>query len=136
MVELGRKVNIQRPVDVHSIVIQRDPIRPNAYVISLPLDSIPSYIWQTFFEQEMRSSLDFWERKAVIVGKELKLVTTPNNIEEKLVWLEKLVAAANRRVEEYNENIKIRREVKEIAQEIEKAIRTALSRWLVRRLPA
>jgi hypothetical protein len=84
----------------------------------------------------MRSSLDFWERKAVIVGKELKLVTTPNNIEEKLVWLEKLVAAANRRVEEYNENIKIRREVKEIAQEIEKAIRTALSRWLVRRLPA
>ena len=73
MVELGKKVNIRHPIDVHRVVIQRDPIYPHAYVISLPLDSYPSYIWQVFFEQELRASLDFWERKAVIVGSELNL---------------------------------------------------------------
>ena len=134
MVELGKKVYIKHPVDARSIAIQKDPVYPNAYLISLPLDSDPSYIWQAFFEQELRSSLDFWERKVVIVGKELKLVTTPNNIEEKLNWLESSVAAANKRVEEYNKNMKKKREVEEIAGETVKAIRTALSRWLVKRV--
>lgn len=135
MVELGKKVNIKHPIDAHKIAIQRDPIHPNAYVISLPLDSDPSYIWQTYFEQELKSSLDFWERKVVVMRKELKLVTTPNNIEEKLHWLEGLVTAANRSVEEYNENVKKRKKVvEEIASETEKAFRTALSRWLVRRV--
>ena len=134
MVELGKKVYIKHPVDARSIAIQKDPVYPNAYLISLPLDSDPSYIWQAFFEQELRSSLDFWERKVVIVGKELKLVTTPNNIEDKLNWLESSVAAANKRVEEYNKNMKKKREVEEIAGETVKAIRTALSRWLVKRV--
>jgi len=134
LVELGKKVNIKHPIDAHKIAIQRDPIYPNAYIITLPLDSDPSYVWQTYFEQELRSSLDFWERKVLIMGKELKLVTIPNNIEEKLHWLEKLISAANRRVEEYNENMKIKREVKEITSETEKAFRTALSRWQVKRV--
>ena len=80
------------------------------------------------------ASLDFWERKVFIVGKELKLVTTPNNIEEKLDWTEKIVAAANRRVEEYNEDMKKKRKAEEIASETEKIIRTALSRWLVKKV--
>jgi len=134
LVELGKKINIKHPVDARSIAIQKDPIYPNAYLISLPLDSDPSYIWQAFFEQEMRSSLDFWERKVVIVGRELKLVTTPNNIEDKLKWLERSVAAANKRVEEYNKDMKKKKEVEEIAGETVKAIRTALSRWLVKRV--
>ena len=134
MVKLGKKVNIKHPLDVHSIVIQKDPFYPNAYIIPLPLDSEPSYIWQSYFEQELRSSLDFWERKVVIVGKELKLVTIPNDIEEKLNWLEKLVTAANEHVEEYNEEVRKKRGVKEITQEAEKAFRTALSRWQVKRV--
>lgn len=136
MVELGKKVNIKHPIDSHSINIQKDPIYPSTYIISLPLDSDPSYIWQAYFGHELSASLDFWERKVIIVGKELRLVTTLNNIEEKLGWLEKVVAVANKRVEEYNENVKKKREVEEITREAEKIIRTALSRWLVRRVSA
>ena len=133
MVELVKKVNVKHPIDARSVAIHKDPIHKNAYIITLPLDSDPSYVWQTYFEQELRSSLDFWERKVLIMGNELKLVTLPNDIEEKLNWLEKLVDAANDRVEEYNESIKTKGQVKEITVETEKAIRTALSRWLIRR---
>ena len=136
MVELIKKVNIKHPIDVHSIVIQRDPIYPDAYVITLPLDSDPSYIWRAFFQEKVVAGLDFWERKVLIMGNELKLVTTPNNMEGKLNWIETLVVAANKRVEEYNENMKKKRKKEEITSEIEKTIRTALSRWLVRRTTA
>lgn len=133
--ELVKKVNIKHPIDARSVVIQRDPIYPNAYIITLPLDPDPSYVWQTFFELESRTSLDFWERKVVIIGKELKLVTTPNNIEEKLNWLEGLVTATNRRVEEYNKSKKIEKEVEKTPYNDEEAIRAALSRWIRRRIP-
>lgn len=83
----------------------------------------------------MRGSLDFWERKVVIMGKELKLVTVPNNIVEKLDWLDEIVAAANERVEKYNKNMKKKREVEKTARRDEEAIRTQLSMWL-RRIPA
>jgi len=134
-VELIKKVNIKHPIDAHSIVIQRDPIHKNAYIITLPLDSDPSYVWQTFFEQELRSSLDFWERKVVIMGSELKLVTIPNNIEEKLKWLDGLVTATNESVEEYNKNVRIEKEIEKIPYDDEETIRAALSKWIRRRIP-
>lgn len=129
-------VNIKHLTDANSIEIQKDPIHPDAYVISLPLDSEPSYIWHAYFLQELGASIDFWERKVFIIGKELKLVTTLNNIEGKLEWLENLVITANKRVEEYNKDARKRRTVEEITSLTEKTIRTALSRWLVKRVSA
>lgn len=102
MAEIVEKVNIRRPVDPKNVDIQKDPFHPTAYIITLPLDSEPSYVWHTLFDQELWSSLDFWDRKVLVVGKQLKLVTTPDRVEEKLHWLEGLVVAANKRVDEYN----------------------------------
>lgn len=136
MVELGKTVNIKHPIDPRNVSIQKDPIYLDAFLISLPLDSEPSYIWQAYFEQELRASLDFWERKVVVVGNEIKLVTTSNDIEKKLDWLEMLVTAANKKVEEYNRDSKKKKKVEEIRSEIEKTIKTAVSRWLVRRVSA
>ena len=102
MVEPVGKVNIKQPVDPEKVLIQKDPFHPTAYIISLPLDSEPSYVWLTLFDQVLWSSLDFWDRKVVIVGRELKLATDPEGVKEKLHWLEALVLATNKRVEEYN----------------------------------
>lgn len=134
MAELGEKVNIKHPIDPQNVTIYKDPFYPDAYIIGLPLDSDPSYVWQRLFEQELWSSLDFWDRKVVIVGRELKLVTTRERVGEKLGWLEELVTATNRRVEEYNKKAKAAQEVTDQKLVDEEDIRKELSGWLLRRV--
>lgn len=106
MAELGAKVNIKHPIDPQNVTSHRDPFHPDAYVISVPLDSDPSYVWQRLFEKELGSSLDFWDRKVFVVGRELKLVTTRERLGEKLSWLDDVVTATNKRVEEHNKKAK------------------------------
>ena len=134
MAELSEKVNIKHPIDPQNVTIYKDPFYPDAYIIGLPLDSDPSYVWQRLFEQELWSSLDFWDRKVVIVGRELKLVTTRERVGEKLGWLEELVTATNRRVEEYNKKAKAAQEVTDQKLVDEEVIRKELSGWLLRRV--
>jgi len=101
MSRLGKKVNLMKSIDVDTIPIRRDSFLTNAYVIELPLDSQPDYVWQTIFEQEWKSSLHLWERKVVIVGNKLLLITTPNEIAEKIDWLKRMMESTNARVESF-----------------------------------
>ncbi len=135
MAEQATRVSIRHPINVQGIDISQDPFYPSAFVIALPLDTEPSYVWLTFFEQELWGSLDFWDRKVVIAGHNLKLVTTNNHVEDKLAWLEKVILAANKRIEEYNRNIKVERNEKEEKLLHEESIRNALSRWVAGRTP-
>jgi len=131
--ELVDKVDIKHPIDPKKVDIQKDPFHPTAYIITLPLDSGPSYVWHTLFQQELWSSLDFWDRKVLVVARELKLVTTPNMVEEKLHWLEGLVVGTNKRVEEYNKKVRSERDATKSKFMDEEAIRKDVSTWLVRR---
>ena len=72
-VRLGKKVNLRKPIDVDKIPIRRDSFLTNAYHL--------------------------WERKAIIVGDKLLLVTTPVSIEEKIDWLQRMIESTNARVE-------------------------------------
>ena len=102
MSELGKKVNLMKPIDVDKIPIRRDSFYTNAYIIELPLDSQPDYIWQAIFEQEWKSSLHLWERKVVVVGNKLLLISTPTEIGEKIEWLKRVIESTNMRVERFN----------------------------------
>lgn len=113
MSRLSKKVNLLKPIDVDKILIQKDVFLTNAYNIELPLDSQPDYVWQTFFEQEWKSSLHLWERKVVIVSDKLLLITTPTEIEEKIDWLKRMIESTNVRVERFNQTQQIIEEAKE-----------------------
>jgi hypothetical protein len=128
MSRLGKKVNLMKPIDADKIPIRRDTFFPDAYIIELPLDSQPDYVWQTLFEQEWKSSLHLWERKVVVVGSKLVLITTPTQIEEKIDWIKRMVESTNTRVERFNETQQIMEEVekKEALREHENIIRDAL----------
>jgi len=119
MRRLGKKVNLREPIDVDKIRIGRDIFLTNAFVIEFPLDSQPDYVWQTFFEQEWKSSLHLWERKAVIVSDKLLLITSPTEIEEKIDWLKRMIESTNMRVERFNQTQQILEEAKE-AEELRK----------------
>jgi len=133
LVELTAKVSIKHPIDPQNVTIYKDPFYPDAYIIALPLDSDPSYVWLTLFGQELWSSLDFWDRKIVVVGREIKLVTTRERVGEKLGWLEERVNATNRRVDEYNRRVKMEEQAKETGPKDEEAIRSELAKWLLSR---
>jgi hypothetical protein len=133
MKEFAKKVNIRQPSSADEVDIKQDPFHPNAYVISLQLDEVPSYAWQTLFEREMWYSLDFWERKVLVVGDQLKLLTTSDNFQDKLDWLEQIVVATNRQIDQYNANVKAVEDSKQLSPSDIAGIRTELSRWLVRR---
>lgn len=113
MRRLSKKVNLMKSIEVDKIPIRRDPFLPNAYIIELPLDSQPDYVWQTIFAQEWKSSLHLWERKVVIVGDKLLLITTPAEIEEKVDWLKRMIESANMRVERFTRSQQIMEEAKE-----------------------
>jgi len=76
----SKKVNLIESIEVDKIPIRKDSFSRNAYVIELPLDSQPDYVWQVIFEREWKISLDLWERKVVVVGDKLLLITTPTEI--------------------------------------------------------
>jgi len=134
LAKIAEKVNIKHPVDPMHVDIQKDPFHPTAYIITLPLDSDPSYVWHTLFEQELWSSLDFWDRKVLIVGSAIKLVTTRDRVEEKLHWLEKLVTATNKRVEDYDKQAKAEKVASGSKFMDEEEIRKGVSTWALSRV--
>lgn len=115
-------------IDVDKIPIRRDRFFPNAFVIELPLDSQPDYVWQTLFEQEWKSSLHLWDRKVVIMGDKLLLVTTPTDLQDKLDWLKGLIKATNESMEKFSQarEAKAEEEETEALEEHENVIRDAL----------
>jgi len=125
---LGKKVNFMKPLDIDKIPIRKDPFFTNAYVIELPLDSQPDYIWQVFFEQEWKSSLHLWERKVVIVGDKLLLITTSNEFAQKIDWLRKVMESTNTHVEEFNRTQRVIEEAEkaEALREHENIIKDAI----------
>jgi hypothetical protein len=134
LAEIVEKVNIKHPVDPTHVDIQKDPFHPTAYIITLPLDSDPSYVWHTLFEQELWSSLDFWDRKVLVVGRAIKLVTTRDRVEEKLHWLEGLVTATNKRVEDYNKQARAEKDASRSKFMDDEEIRKDVSTWALGRV--
>jgi hypothetical protein len=127
MGRLGKKVNLNKSADIDAVSIRRDDFLPNAYVIELPLDAQPDYVWQTLFEQEWKSSLHLWERKVVVVGDKLLLITTPEQIAEKVKWLANIIKSTNKRVEKFNQTQQIMKAAgEEELREHENIIRDAL----------
>jgi len=114
-----KKVNLLGPIDMDKITIRKDHYFSNAYIIDLPLDSIPDHVWQDIFEQKWGSSRHLWDRKLFVIGDKLRLITTAHNIENKLDWVKQIIEQTNEGVEKYNREIEARRT--QLKEELRKA---------------
>lgn len=118
MKEKAKKVELLKPLDVDKIIIKRDHYFSSAYLIDLPLDSMPDHVWQDIFERTWKSSRHLWDRKIFVIGNKLRLVTTANEIEDKLDWIEQVIKETNKGIDEHNlvaqkkEEIRIKEELK------------------------
>jgi hypothetical protein len=81
--------------DINKLAIRTDPNFPNTYIIDIPLESMPNQTWQLIFEETWKTSRHFWDRKLFVVGDKLRLVTTIDEIPEKLVWVINVVEETN-----------------------------------------
>lgn len=102
-----RKIKLVEPVDVGSVNIKKDSYFPNAYIVDLALDSNPDHAWQDIFEGEWRTSRHLWDRKIFIIGDTLRLVTSPNDMAEKLNWVKEIVGSTNKKIEGFNKQTEL-----------------------------
>jgi len=97
-----KEVKLLKPFDVDKITIKRDSYFPNAYIIDLPLDPMPDHVWQDIFERTWKSSRHLWDRKLYVLSDKLRLVTSADEFEDKLNWIEQVVKETNKAIDEYN----------------------------------
>lgn len=140
MPEVAKKVKLSEPIDIDSVDIHRDHYFHNAFVIDLPLDSLPDHVWLYIFEKEWKASRHLWERKLFVLGEKLRLVTTEQEMEEKLDWVKQVIERTNTGVDEYNRESQARvpqieQEAKKLAEE-EIAKAEAIKSIVVRRFGA
>jgi tRNA uridine 5-carbamoylmethylation protein Kti12 len=83
--------------------------------------SVPNHVWQDIFEREWKSSRRMWDRKLFVVGDNLRLVTTKDDIEDKLDWVKQVIERTNTSLDEYN------REEEARGQQIEEEMRNRAS---------
>lgn len=112
MTEYSEKVNIKEPIDPDKLKIEKDDTFPNAYFFELPLDSTPDSVWESIFENQWERSYYMLKRTVTVEGDKLKVITAPDEIEGKIEWVRSLVESTNSQVEQYNEQMKRREEVK------------------------
>jgi len=106
MRKIIKQVKLLKPFKIDDIVIEQDDRFPGAYLIDLPMDSVPDHNWQDNFEKVWKSSQNLWDRKLFVIGDKLRLVTTVDNFDEKLVWIERVINETNEKIEEYNRQIR------------------------------
>jgi uncharacterized protein YnzC (UPF0291/DUF896 family) len=100
--EAAKKVNLKQHIDASTTPVKRDRYFRNAYIIDLPLNSVPDHTWQDILDREWKSSLRLWDRKLFVVGDHLRLVTTINDIGSKLDWVNQIIEKTNEGIDEYN----------------------------------
>jgi hypothetical protein len=119
MKEIAKKIKLLKPFDVDKITIRIDRYFPNAYIIDLPLDSMPDHVWQYIFEQKWKSSRHLWDRKLFVIGDKLRLVTTADEFGSKLDWIEQVIRETNKGIDEHNLAVEKGKELG-IKEELEK----------------
>ena len=103
--EVAKKVRLSEPIDADTVAISKDHYFANAFVVDLPLGTVPDHVWQDIFEREWKSGRHLWDRKLFVVGEKLRLVTTVNDIEDKLDWVKQVIERTNRDIDEYNQEV-------------------------------
>jgi hypothetical protein len=108
---LVKSVRILAPFDASRICVSQNPGFPDAYVVDLPLDSVPDPEWRDAFEAKWKSSRDLWDRKLFLIDAKVRLVTTSDEFVEKLAWVEKTINETNDAIKDQHRMIESEKEM-------------------------
>jgi len=108
---MAKSVRIATPFDTSRICVSQNPTFPDAYMVDLPLDSVPDQEWRDAFDLKWKSSRDLWDRKLWLIDDKVRLVTTADGFVEKLEWVEKTIDGTNNAIKEQCHIIEKEREM-------------------------
>jgi hypothetical protein len=111
---MAKSVRIMTPFDTSRICVSQNPTFPDAYIVDLPLDSVPDQEWRNAFELKWKSSRDLWDRKLLLINDKVRLVSTADGFVEKLEWVEKTIDETNGAI---NEQIRLIEKEKEMIRD-------------------
>ncbi|MGA2308792.1 MAG: hypothetical protein ABSG57_04490 [Candidatus Bathyarchaeia archaeon] len=97
---MAKSVRIMTPFDASEICVSQNPTFPDAYIVDLPLDSVPDQEWRDAFDLKWKSSRDLWDRKLLLIDDKVRLVTTADEFVEKLEWVEKTIDETNNAIKD------------------------------------
>ena len=97
---MAKSVRIMTPFDMRKICVSQNPTFPDAYIVDLPLDSVPDQEWRDAFDLKWKSSRDLWDRKLSLIDDKVRLVSTSDEFVEKLEWVEKTVNETNNAIKD------------------------------------
>ncbi|MGD0160579.1 MAG: hypothetical protein ABSB89_09830 [Candidatus Bathyarchaeia archaeon] len=92
---MAKDVRIMTPFDTSKISVSQNPRFPEAYIVDLPLDSVPDREWREAFDLKWKSSRDLWDRKLLLIQDKVRLITTADEFMEKLDWVERTIRDTN-----------------------------------------
>jgi hypothetical protein len=92
---MAKSVKFMTPFDTSKICVSQNPTFPDAYIVDLPLDSVPNQEWRDAFDLKWKSSRDLWDRKLLLIDDKVRLVTMADGFVEKLEWVEKTIDETN-----------------------------------------
>jgi len=108
---MAKSVRIVTPFDTSKISVSQNPTFPDAYIVDLPLDSVPDQEWRDAFDLKWKSSRDLWDRKLWLIDDRVRLVTTADGFVEKLEWVEKTIDETNSAIKEQSKIIEKEKEM-------------------------
>ena len=97
---MAKNVRFMTPFNTSRISVSQNPTFPDAYMVDLPLDSVPNNEWRSAFELKWKSSRDLWDRKLLLINDKVRLFTTAEGFVEKLKWVEKTIDETNNAIQE------------------------------------
>jgi hypothetical protein len=71
--EVAKKVGLSEFIDADTVAISKDHYFANAFVVDLPLGTVPDHVWQDVFEREWKSGRHLWDRRLFVVVRSLGL---------------------------------------------------------------
>jgi hypothetical protein len=108
---MAKNVRIETPFETNKVRVSQNPTFPDAYIVELPLDSVPDEKWRDAFELKWKSSRDLWDRKLSLVRDKVRLVTTVDGFVEKLDWVEETIDETNSAIKEQHFLIEREKEI-------------------------
>jgi hypothetical protein len=97
---MAKNVRIETPFDTNKIRVSQNPTFPDAYIVDLPLNSVPDGKWRDAFELKWKSSRDLWDRKLSLVRDKVRLITTADGFVEKLEWVDETIDKTNNAIKQ------------------------------------
>jgi hypothetical protein len=100
-----------RPIEPDKLEITKVSGTKETFKFNLLLETVPDFVWQDFFYDELRKNPIPLDSKIDFAGMSIYVLSAPDKINDIIELVKKLVNSINERVQQHNKRIGERNEI-------------------------